>query len=138
MRFVWLVVLVACASGSDAQNETIETSPTAAAPVAREQARESPPSDETTTVSAMGAADGEVTVDVNGGWGEVWLDGERVTDETPLNAWAASRGTHRVRVVNPESGAVLVDTQVEVRSEVMTILHVNAAARSHRVEYLEQ
>ena len=143
MRLRWLAIVAVCAcSSSDAPTEAAETvsppsslttaaSPTTSAPAEPPAATEEPsPSPESTT-------EGALTVNVRGGWAEVWLDGVRVTDETPLNAWESSVGEHDVRVVQPESGVELFSGAVEIRPEVMTIVHIDAAGRTHRFEYFE-
>jgi hypothetical protein len=114
--------------------------PSAPAPSPSPPAATTPSADDTTAAepqaTATPAAIGELTVNVTEGWGEVWLDGERVTDETPLNAWETTAGEHAVRVVNPESGAVLYDGPVEVRPNVMIILHLDGRG-GHNVEIFD-
>ena len=46
-------------------------------------------------------APGELSVQVDNGWGEIWVDGERLTDEFPLNAWVLPAGQHVLRVLHP-------------------------------------
>lgn len=47
---------------------------------------------------------GLLTVEVAGGWGEVWIDGVRVAPRTPLAGFEIAAGQHLLRVVNPATG----------------------------------
>jgi len=37
-------------------------------------------------------------------WCEVWVDGKRVAEETPLKRFPLSSGKHTLRFVNPDKG----------------------------------
>lgn len=47
---------------------------------------------------------GFLSVEVPNGWGEVWIDGLRVGQRTPLQNVSVAAGTRTVRVVNPQTG----------------------------------
>ncbi len=81
------------------------------------------------------AGPGELSVQVDNGWGEVWVDGERLTDESPLNAWVLPAGEHALRVLHPPSEGVFVDRVIDIRSDCMTILIVDAKDGRQTVEF---
>jgi len=55
------------------------------------------------SLSQVAAAPGKVSVNVKGGWANVYIDGANV-GQTPLSNHALPAGTHTVRVNNPETG----------------------------------
>lgn len=54
---------------------------------------------------AIPANMGLLSVEVAGGWGEVYLDGVRLATRTPLEGAEIAPGQHQLRVVNPQTGS---------------------------------
>jgi hypothetical protein len=61
---------------------------------------------------------GFLTLRVLGGWGEVWLDGVKIADRTPLNRREVAAGKRSVRIVNPVTrGEVTLDVDIVAGEE---------------------
>jgi serine/threonine protein kinase len=49
-------------------------------------------------------ADGQVNINVSGGWAYIYVDGQKLAETTPLSGYALPAGPHVVRVVNEALG----------------------------------
>ena len=72
---------------------------------------------------ALAAGMGLLSVEITGGWGEVWVDGVLLAPRTPLEGAQLVAGEHSLRVVNPTTGAertktVLITDGKETRQKL--------------------
>jgi len=98
------------------------------------EALETPVAPATPSASATAAAAKEIpkpipagmgllSVEVTGGWGQVYVDGVLLKDRTPLEGAQLAAGEHTLRVVNPMSGVertktVLITAGKETRQKL--------------------
>lgn len=83
----------------------------------------SPPAAPKEMPKAIPAGMGLLSVEVIGGWGQVYVDGVRLADRTPLEGAPLAAGEHSLRVVNPTTGSertktVLITAGKETRQRL--------------------
>ena len=78
------------------------------------EARPAPTTAEPAPEAARPPEPGTLSVNVNRGWADVYLDGEKI-ETTPLYGYTVSAGPHTIRIVNPNTGAEL-SRKITVRS----------------------
>jgi eukaryotic-like serine/threonine-protein kinase len=84
--------------------DVVLTSATAPRVEATPSPAESVASPAPTPGSTLGVNMGHLSIEVTGGWGEVHVDGVRISARTPVEKAEIAAGQHSVRIVNPVTG----------------------------------